>query len=659
MLLILSLSNLKLYFNKRLPLLAAFFFFFIPVCAEQSWFCIYPEKDSSSDEYLNQNKNIFCIVQYENSAEIHVNYQSENYSIYDTLEKIRKEKKHYVYAEKMSDSEKTSETLFTGLNEQEKLELSSVTEIMKKPKNSIQTVLTQKSSDSGYFPSLLIQKNGLPAYIYYDFSTYTLKIASCMEDTCEKTVITTGEGLYSSSDIDDQGNIHIVFYNQLNSSVRYATGTPGNWTLSTLKTDVLDTVNLKLICFSDEVHVFYFNRADYSIRHLVRKEIWTSEIIAAGTGREFSADISNSGEIAVSFYDRTDKDLMISRYDGHWKTDTVEAEGDAGEYSAVCFDKNNNLSVAYLDQGKQSLIYAEYIENQFLKLTADSSGSPSGLYVQMSIDRNDIPHLFYYCGGIYKLKRAVVKKDSVEITEISSGIAKSPLCISAETGKEYLLYSDTSDLMNYTLHLIIPEYTRKIQLKSGWNLVSTGIITESEKPSDLFSGMNLRFVMSFFRNPADEGQEGFRTYLNSPELRSFSTLDNIDPWHGYWIYADTDFEMELTGTAVSSSSTHEVSAGWNLCGYWMEEEGMLPVTLSQKGTVLDCINFPSPLKEAGTAAYLTGFYRNVNDGGQEGFRTFLNNQVIGFSTLKSLLPESGYWIYMNAPGIINYSYRSP
>ncbi|MDD2716575.1 MAG: SUMF1/EgtB/PvdO family nonheme iron enzyme [Candidatus Wallbacteria bacterium] len=196
--------------------------------------------------------------------------------------------------------------------------------------------------------------------------------------------------------------------------------------------------------------------------------------------------------------------------------------------------------------------------------------------------------------------------------------------------------------------------TRTIPLKSGWNLISLGLTPFSDSIEAIFAGINnLKYVMGFFRNPEDEGQEGFRTFMNLPSMKSFSNLTTMDPYHGYWVYMTGDDILQLSGSRIRSDYSRNINQGWNLVGYWLDSSNALPTYQSQTGTTIDSIFGSTAV--SGEVKYIMGFYRFPHDGEMEGFHTFMNTDVIDFSTLKELYPNLGFWMYMQNQGLLRYT----
>ncbi|MDD2714519.1 MAG: M6 family metalloprotease domain-containing protein [Candidatus Wallbacteria bacterium] len=200
--------------------------------------------------------------------------------------------------------------------------------------------------------------------------------------------------------------------------------------------------------------------------------------------------------------------------------------------------------------------------------------------------------------------------------------------------------------------------SRQFSIRNGWNLISLGLTPCRASIEVIFDQTaQMKYVMAFFRNPPDQGNEGFRTYMNIEGLRDFSTLITLDGYHGYWVYATSDCSLTADGTAISETVELQLGTGWNLIGYWLSASNSLPTVELQTNTVIDCVFNQNPI--SGKSRYIMGFYRDTADGGNEGFRTFMNNSALTFSTLKNLDPLMGYWFYMENAGKLNYGYRAP
>ncbi|MEM2918905.1 MAG: hypothetical protein QXY62_05350 [Candidatus Altiarchaeota archaeon] len=115
------------------------------------------------------------------------------------------------------------------------------------------------------------------------------------------------------------------------------------------------------------------------------------------------------------------------------------------------------------------------------------------------------------------------------------------------------------------------------------------------------------------------------------EAPGVSTLKNMSPIYGYWIYVNKTGGVNLTinGTLLTNTTWH-LREGWNLIGY-------PSITTIDVATALSNIS--------GNYRYVLGYI--------DGSWKFYAVEAPGVSTLKNLTPGYGYWIYVNKTGGVN------
>ncbi|HOU23750.1 MAG TPA: cohesin domain-containing protein [Anaerolineae bacterium] len=177
---------------------------------------------------------------------------------------------------------------------------------------------------------------------------------------------------------------------------------------------------------------------------------------------------------------------------------------------------------------------------------------------------------------------------------------------------------------------------RSIALSTGWNLISYDLWPRAggqpikEVPLVLASiEPNYSLVQSF------DPVLGGLTY--DPTLPFFSTLTEMDPYHGYWIKATAPCVLTLTGAELPISTPLSLATGWNLISY-------LP-------------DYPQEIEAS--LASIAGKYSLV-----QGFDPILGGLTYDptlpfFSTLTTLEPGRGYWLKMTQPGTLVYSTEGP
>ena len=64
-----------------------------------------------------------------------------------------------------------------------------------------------------------------------------------------------------------------------------------------------------------------------------------------------SVDVDSAGTAYVTYYDQSSNDLILAtRGDGSWSRETVDAEGDAGQFAELVIDDNDRFHISYATQ---------------------------------------------------------------------------------------------------------------------------------------------------------------------------------------------------------------------------------------------------------------------------------------------------------------------
>ncbi|MFH2048620.1 MAG: T9SS type A sorting domain-containing protein [bacterium] len=114
---------------------------------------------------------------------------------------------------------------------------------------------------------------------------------------------------------------------------------------------------------------------------------------------------------------------------------------------------------------------------------------------------------------------------------------------------------------------------QKLNLQQGWNLISWNFKYASDMESFLMLqdstgtalGDCVGLILGFDR--------GALTY--DPSLPQYSTLKDVDYYHGYWFWMECPFELEICGEKIELNDYISINKGWNLISYWPNE--YLPV----------------------------------------------------------------------------------
>ncbi|MEA2030194.1 MAG: FlgD immunoglobulin-like domain containing protein [candidate division Zixibacteria bacterium] len=166
----------------------------------------------------------------------------------------------------------------------------------------------------------------------------------------------------------------------------------------------------------------------------------------------------------------------------------------------------------------------------------------------------------------------------------------------------------------------------EIELTAGWNLISWNLDYASNIDDfmSLIGGgskcIDVDVILSF--------DEGALTY--DPDLAEYSTLDDVDYYHGYWIKINNDYTFEICGDMIDKTEFIQIYSGWNLVSYWPNE--CLPVDAA--------------------LASIAGLYEVVL-GYDGGYQVYVPSDKI-YSTLTEMCPELGYWIRSTADASLIY-----
>ena len=104
-----------------------------------------------------------------------------------------------------------------------------------------------------------------------------------------------------------------------------------------------------------------------------------------------------------------------------WVTETVDSDGDVGEYTSIALDSSDNVHISYFDGSNADLKYATNKSGSWVTETVDSYGGV-GTYTSIAIDSSDNVHISYHDGGSSAdLKYATNKSGSWVTDTVDTG----------------------------------------------------------------------------------------------------------------------------------------------------------------------------------------------------------------------------------------------
>ncbi len=165
-------------------------------------------------------------------------------------------------------------------------------------------------------------------------------------------------------------------------------------------------------------------------------------------------------------------------------------------------------------------------------------------------------------------------------------------------------------------------------LSAGWHLISWNVAYSDDIQNMVATFADKIDVILGF----DLAQGGGLTFV--PSLAEYSTLLEVDFYHGYWFRLNDDVSFDVCGGIISSDGI-AIYGGWNLVSYWPESSQPIEDGFSSiLGNVLIAYTF-------------------------DGDYLVYDPADPGSSTLSDLSPGLGYWVLSSSGGFLSYGGGAP
>ena len=338
--------------------------------------------------------------------------------------------------------------------------------------SSVNTTTVQTSDDVGEYSSIAIGTDGLPVISYFGSTNGDLLFAKCTANPCTTatnwsttTVQTAGTvGQYTSLAIGTDG-LPVISYMDFNTSFNYkllfakCTANPcttaTNWSTTTVETAGDTGYNSSIAIGTDGYPVISYREgigldlrfAKCTANPCTTATNWsTTTVQTAGTvGQYTSLAIGNDGLPVISYYDNTNKDLLVAKCTtgdctsaGNWTTSTVDSSGTVGQYTSLAIGTDGLPIISYyasttgtnygLRVAKCGNNSCNASTSPATTYTIDTSAANVGQYTSITIAPDGWPVVSYYDVTNGDLKVAKM----LPITEIQpswglSGTSSDPL----------------------------------------------------------------------------------------------------------------------------------------------------------------------------------------------------------------------------------------
>ncbi len=236
--------------------------------------------------------------------------------------------------------------------------------------------------DHGSSPSLAIDAGGRLHLGFHPAAfglAYTTCEAGCVGGLWPTVPIdqeTRVAELGISLAVDGSGLLHLIYYDDSESQLKYATcasacSMASSWTAVAVDQSVGAGWSTSLALGPDgRLHVSYVDFFSAELKYATcasactAADSWTAIPLDASGGRFGSLAVDAAGRVHVSYQDPVNRDLKYATCAAYctvlanWSVVTVDQGGSAGAGTSLAVDVNGRLHVAHFDNSKSDLKYA-------------------------------------------------------------------------------------------------------------------------------------------------------------------------------------------------------------------------------------------------------------------------------------------------------------
>ena len=214
-------------------------------------------------------------------------------------------------------------------------------------------------------------------------------------------------GLYSALAVDSNDKLHIAYFDNGNSNLKYATDSIGSWNQFTIDNQgSLGHYPSIDVDSNDAVHISYLAGLENLKYATNAGGGWSRSVADTGGGSSnhqqgfySSIKLDSNDRIHISYMgDNLDLKYTTKPYSGStWSEQRIDWSGIQGEWTSLALDSNEDVFISYVDETWDRLKFADLSRSSSEYETVYTTGSHEiDLGTSMAFDSNDAVHILYH-----------------------------------------------------------------------------------------------------------------------------------------------------------------------------------------------------------------------------------------------------------------------
>jgi hypothetical protein len=303
--------------------------------------------------------------------------------------------------------------------------------------------------------ALTTDSGNIPHIVYFDDANDNLKYATVKEGSWRLQSMDSpnADGLYGSIVVDGADNPHTVRYILSAKYITYMYYTGSTWDPAAFIADVNVGGTSIAMDSTQTVHLAYFDKFTNELRYaVVSGNAFVTQVIGNGTpdGGSFPLVLGADDAPHIAYYDANQGLLYVSNEGGSWVAQVVDGGANVGLNPDMVIDRSGKTHLSYVDNATQTLKHAifdgtawqvEAVDSGAFGATAIAAGPQGSIHMSYyDIATGTLKHAYLPEGGQWSINIVAQGGDDGSFNDISVDSAGTPHIAFYDAGGEQLKY---------------------------------------------------------------------------------------------------------------------------------------------------------------------------------------------------------------------------